>query len=148
MAIIAGVAARNVGWVLACCDVAIVTGVASTDYLGMVDDEYWRPKIHTMAIFANVGCFNMRRVLAGRIGAIVATRAVAKNIDVVKIRRQPGHGRVAVVASVAAGEVCSVFSGGGNAVMARTAAAEHLRVINDIGRQPGNRVMAILADVR
>lgn len=50
-------------------------------------------------------------MLAGRIGAVVATEAIVGDVDVIKVRRNPRDCRVAVVAVVAAGDMRWVFAG-------------------------------------
>ena len=60
----------------------------------------------------------------------MAADAVAGDIDVIEVRRQPAEGAVTVIAVVAAGDMRRVFAGGSDAVMAGTTAAKHLGVID------------------
>ena len=52
----------------------------------------------------------MRRSLARRVSAIVAAETVTRNVDVVKVRRNPPDGRMTIVAVVAAGDMRRVFT--------------------------------------
>ena len=83
----------------------------------MVHRGNWHPDVGIVAILANVGRLDMRRALASRIRAVMATGAVVHNIDMVKIGRQPGDRRVAVVTIIAAGDMCRVLAGGRDTVM-------------------------------
>jgi hypothetical protein len=53
---------------------------------------------------------------------------------------------VAVVTVSATGEVRRVFAGRCNSIVARVAAAQYLRMVDSVRRQPGNRVVAVFAD--
>ena len=64
----------------------------------------------------------MRWVLAISVIAIVATRAVTSNIDVIEICGQPRSCCVTVIAVVAAAEVCGVLARHSYAIVTRIAA--------------------------
>ena len=134
MAVIAVVATRNMSRVLARSRCAIVAGAAGTDNLRVVDSECRQPGIRCMAIFADIRCLNVILVLAGRVDAVVTAYAVAGDIDVVKIRRQPARGRVAIFAVVAARYVRRVLPGCYHAIVTGAAGANHLRVVDRIHR--------------
>lgn len=89
----------------------------------------------------------MRSVFAGRIGAVMASRAVTGDGRVIKIRRRPGDRRVAVVAIVAACEVRRMLAGRRSTVVARSAAAKYLGVVDPVGWYPGDRVVAVFAHI-
>ena len=89
----------------------------------------------------------MRWVLAISVIAIVATRAVTSNIDVIEIGGQPRSCCVTVIAVVAAVEVCRMFARRNEAIVTRTATAVDLCVVNGERRYPGIRVMAVLTNV-
>ena len=55
MTIVAGIAARDMGRVLAGRRDAIVTGAAGTRYLRVVDRVHGREPVGVMAVFADVG---------------------------------------------------------------------------------------------
>ena len=123
VAVVAGVAARDVCRVLAGRNVAVVAGIASANDLCMIHHGGRRPEIDAMAIFADRGRRNVRGVLAGCVGAIVAARAITDYVCVIEVRRCPGNGRVAIIAVVVAGQVRRVFAACGDAVMAGAATA-------------------------
>jgi len=88
MAVIAVIAAGYVGRVFTGCRDPIVTGAASTDNLRMVDGVSGHPHIRRMTVFTDVTRLHMcRRILARGVGAVMAAEAVARDVDVVEIRR-------------------------------------------------------------
>jgi len=121
MTVITVITARDVGWVLAACDNAVMTGTAGAQTLRVVDSKYRRPDIARVTVFANVARLHMRGILAGGFGTVVAAEAVARNVHVVEIRRQPANGRMTVVAIVATGDVRRMFAGRCEAVVTRPA---------------------------
>ena len=138
MTVVTGIFARNVGWVLAGRDIAVVTRLAGSYDLSMVDHGRWRPEVHAMAILAYSRRLNVRDVFARGIGAVVAAGAIAGNARVVKVCWRPGNRRVAIVAVVTTREMCGMFAGGSNTVVTRSTTAEHLRMIHRVGWQPGD----------
>jgi len=71
-----------------------------------------------VAVLADIAGLNMGLALAGCLDTVVAAEAVATDVYVIKIGGQPGRGRVAVIAGIAAGDVVRVFAGCGEAVVA------------------------------
>ena len=138
MAIVASNAAGDVVDVFAACCNSVMARTAGTNHLCMIDQVRGSPEIDAVAVLANDRCLNMHRVLASRVDAVMAAGAIARDIDVIEVGGQPGHGRMTVVAIVATGEMVEVLTGCCDAVMTRSAAAKHLRVVNHVGRQPGN----------
>ncbi len=90
----------------------------------------------------------MHRTLASRVRAIVTTHAVVHDIDMVEVRGHPGHGRMAVIAIVAAGNMRRVFANGRNAIVAGIAGASNLCVIDNVHGHPDVGRMAVFADIR
>ena len=86
-------------------------------------------------------------MLAGRVGAVMATDAIAGDVDVIEVRRCPGDSRMAVVASIAADHVRRVFADGCDAIMAGTAITDDLCVIDGEDRCEHIGCVAVLADV-
>ena len=114
-----------------------------------VIDHVGRHKRHVVvAVLADIGGIDMRRMLARRIGAVMAADAVGGDVGVIEVGRDPRVGRVAVVAVVAARNVGRVLARGGGAVMAGEAGANDLRVIDQVGRYKRHVVVAVLADYR
>jgi len=126
----------------------IVTRVTRSQHLRVVNGRDWYPAGRRMAVFADIRCADVRRVLAGRISAIVATKAIAGDVDVIEVGRNPGNRRVAVIAGVTAYDMCRVLAGRSGAVMAGRARTKHLCMIDGIRRCPDNAVVAVLADIR
>ena len=87
MAIVAGVATRNMRWVLADGSDAVVAGTASSYYLRVINGQHGRKQIGRVAILADIGCLNVRWVLADCLCTVVATDAIAGDIDVIEVCR-------------------------------------------------------------
>lgn len=51
----------------------------------MVDRCHRRPHIAVVAVFTDIACLNVRGALACRFDAVVATDAVARDIDVIEV---------------------------------------------------------------
>lgn len=89
----------------------------------------------------------MRKILAGRFDTVVATHAVAGDIEMVEIGGQPPNRRMAVVAICAAADVSCMFACRRHAVMAGTARTQNLRVIDRDDGNERNRTVTVFADV-
>lgn len=85
--IVAGVTARYMCLIFADGDNAVMTATASTDNLCVVNRHHRREYVGCMTIFTNIGCLNMCCVLARCIRAVVAAHAIARDIDVIEVRR-------------------------------------------------------------
>ncbi len=145
--VVACFAAGNMGWSLARRKRAIVARLAGTNHLGMVHHNCRRKYRSTMTILAN-GCGqNVCGVLTRRIATVVAGRTISSDANVIKIRRRPADCCMTVVAIVAACEVRRVLTCRNSAVVTGTTATQNLRVVDRVGRHPGNRVMAVFTDV-
>ena len=72
----------------------------------------------------------MGGILASRVSAIVAACAVARDVDVIEVGREPRDSRVAIVAVVATGDVGWVLAGRSNAVVTGITGSEHLGMID------------------
>jgi len=86
----------------------------------------------------------MGRVLASRIRAVVAADAIAGDVDVIEIRRNPRSGGVAIVTIVAARDVRRVLARCDGAIVAGETCPDYLGVIHGVCRRPDYIVMAIL----
>ncbi len=111
---------------------AVVARCTGPDDLVVIDGEYRAPRGGAMAVLADIGRQDVRRVLPGCVDAVVAADAVVCDVDVIEICRCPGHGRVAVIAVVAARDVRRMLAGRDDTIVAREAAAKHLCVVHDI----------------
>ena len=97
----------------------------------MIDGHGGRKQIGAVTVFANGSRLNMRRIFAGGFHAVVTTGAVASDIQMIKVRRQPANGAVTVVAGVATRYMRRIFACGDNAVVAGSAVADDLVVIDE-----------------
>ncbi len=100
-----------------------------------------------MTVLADVCCLDVRWALAGSIATIVAGRTVVCDIDVIEIGRCPGNRGVAIVAVISAGDMSRVLAYGRDSVMAATACADNLSVINSERRHPGVWRMTVLTHI-
>ena len=145
--VVTGVAAVYVRRVFAGCNEAVMTGATGAQNVRVIDGKDRRKHIRVMAILADIAGLDMRRSLAGGVGAVVAVDAVARNIYMVEVRRQPAKRRMTVVAGVAAGDVIQVFPGRRETVMAGAAGAHHLRMVDGVHRRKDTSVVAVFTDV-
>jgi hypothetical protein len=58
----------------------------------MIYHGNWRPNSCVMAIFAEVGCQDVLRALAGRVGTVVATEAIVAYVGMIEVCRYPCDG--------------------------------------------------------
>jgi hypothetical protein len=114
----------------------------------VVDDHHGREYIGRVAVFTDIRCQGVCRILARGIRTVVAIYAIAGDRRVVEERRQPASRSVAIVTGIAAGNVCRVLADGNEAVMAGTATPEHLRMINCHHGRKYIGGVAVLADIR
>ena len=147
VAVVAGVAARDVRRVLPGGDRAVMAGETGSDDLQMINHVGRRPDDVVMAVLTDVGRIDVVRPLACRLGAVVAAEAVTRDIHMIEIRRDPRVGGVAIVTVVAARDVRRVFPGGDRAVVTGNAGTNDLDVVHCVGRRPDDVVVAVLADV-
>ena len=61
MAVVAGIAAGDMRWVLTRRRCAVVTEPAGAKNLGVIDSICWCPDIAVVTILANIRCLNMRK---------------------------------------------------------------------------------------
>lgn len=148
MAVITAIAAVNVRRILANRYNAIVTRTATADNLRVVYREYRRKHIRRVAIFAHIAALYVYQVFADRLGTVVTAHAIAADIDVIEIRRQPADRGMTVIADNAAGNVCRVFAGCGDTVMTGTTGTEYLSMVNQDGGFECHGAVAVFADVR
>ena len=130
------VAAGNVRRVLAGRGGAVVTRATGAEYLRVVDSNCWFPDSLAVAVLAYIGGLNMCGTLTRGINTVVTVDAIADDIEVIEVGRQPGDGRMTVIAIIAACDMCQVFPDRCNAVVTGSARAQHLRVVDRIDRRP------------
>ena len=91
MAVIAGITARDMCWVFARCDDAIMAAVAGADNLRVINGEDRRKDIGVVAVLANVAGLDVRQILANGIDTVMAVNTLTSDIQVVKVGWQPSH---------------------------------------------------------
>ncbi len=147
MTIVTVIAAGDMRGVFAGRRDAVMAGAASAQYLCVIDRKRGRPNIRRVAVLADIACLDVRRSFTCCINAIVAADAVARDVDVIEVRRQPGDRRMAVVAVVTASDVCRVFASCRDAIMTGTAASQNLCMVDREYGRPDVRGVAVFADV-
>jgi len=147
MAVVAGRTTGDMGWVLAGRNDPIVARATGPDNLAVIDRHDRHKDIRRMTIFADIRRLNVRQTLTGCIGTIVATDAVAADVDVIEVGGNPADRTVTVIAGIFAGDMRCVLATGDNAIMTRPAIAYDLCVIHRYDRDERSARMTILAHV-
>lgn len=145
--IVAIIAALYMRRVLAGCRSAIVARYTTADDVRVIDREHRRKYVGRVAVLADVACRYMLRMFARRVSAVMTAHTISGDIRVVKRCGRPARCCMAVIAVVATGDMVRMFAGGRIAVVAGTAAAEHLAVIDSEYRRKYVSRMTVLADV-
>ena len=145
MAVITGISAGYVCWMLARRGNTIMAGSTGADDLGVIDHQYWRERDDAVAILANRRGLNVGRVFADCVRAVMTAHTVASDIDVIEIGWRPCDGGMAVVARFATRYVCRRLARRNIAIVTRLAGADDLRVIDHARRRPKIDTMAVLA---
>jgi len=112
MAVIAGVATRDVCRILPARGNAIVAGPASANNLEMIDGVDRRPGIRTVAVLADISGLYVCEVFAGGIRTIVTVDAIVCDIGVIEVGGYPAGRRMTVIAIIAGVEMRRVLAGG------------------------------------
>ena len=147
MTVVTIVTAVQVSWIFPGGRSAVMTRAAGANDLRVIYGKYGRENIGRMAVLTNIAGLNVGRVLSGGFGAVMAADAVAADVHMIEISRQPADGRVAVVAIIPARDMRRVFTGRRSAVVAGAAGAQHLSVIDRRGRRKGDCAVAVLANI-
>jgi hypothetical protein len=147
MAVVAGVATAYVGRMFSRRSETVMTRATRAQYLSVINRVSRGEQVGVVTVLANVRGLDVQRVLAGRVGAVVAADTVAGDINVIESRRTPGHRRMAIVTGIIAGNVGGVFSGSYDAIMTGAATANYLCMVHGKHRHENVTGMAILADI-
>ena len=86
VAVVAACAARDMCWMFASCRNAVVAGAIFAQYLSMINRDCRCPNIRAVAVLADVRRLYVREVFTRGFDAVVATNAVAANVNMIKIR--------------------------------------------------------------
>jgi len=96
--------------VFASRDNAVMAGRARAQHLGMIHPDYGAPRGRAVTVLAHVGRQRMCPPFAGRVQSVVTAGAVTGDGRVIEVCRDPGNGRMTVVAVVAARDVVGVLA--------------------------------------
>ena len=146
--IVTGVTTGNMRQVFAYRDDAIMAGAASPDNLRVVNRHYGCENIGRVAVLAHIGRLNVRHILARRVGAVVTANAIARDVDVIEVRRQPGDGTVTVIAIVAAGYVRRILASRRDAIVTTATVSDDLGVIDREHRHEYGGRMTVFTNIR
>ena len=113
----------------------------------MIDCVHGVPHIRGVAIFADVAGLHVNRAFTRRIRAVMTACAVASDVHVVEVGRQPSGRRMTVVAVVAAVDVSRMFAGRRHAIVTGATGTDDLGVIDGEHGRPDIRRMAVLTDI-
>ncbi len=145
--VIAIVAACDMTLVFAAGGNTVVAGAAGAKDLGVVDNHDGHENVGRMAVFADICRLRVGYAFPCCITAVVAIYAIGGNRGVIEGCRQPGSCRVAVIAGIAAGDVCGMLAGGNDAIMTVSTTAKYLRVIDSHHRRKYVGRMAVLTHI-
>ncbi len=147
VAIITVIATRQMCRMFSGRSIAIMTGAAAAKNLRVIHGVGRHPGHRVMAIFTDIRCLHVARIFAGGIAAVVAARTVSRDVGVIKISRDPAIRRMTIVTTVSAGNVIGILASRGHAVMAGSAAAENIAVVNSEGWRKQIRRMTVFTGV-
>lgn len=147
MTIITIIAAGNVRRILAGRRNSVMTGAARSQNLRMVDSKHWHPDVRGMAVLTHVARLHMGRVLTRCVDTVVAADTVTRDIDVIKIRGQPGGCGMTIIAIIAACNVRRVFTRRSEAIVTGAAGAGDLCMVDKVGWRPDIRVVTVFANI-
>ena len=91
MAIIAGIAARDMRWMFTGRNDAIVAAVAGADNLCVVNGKDGRKDVGVVAVLANITGLDVCQVLADSIDIVMAVNTLASDVQMIKVSWQPTY---------------------------------------------------------
>lgn len=147
VAVITGIAAVDMGRVLARGRDAVVARTACSKDLSVIDHENRREDVGVMAVLAYVRGLNVRLVLARGLDTVVAIDAVAGDAHMIEIRWYPTGRCVAVVTGIATCNVIWRLPGCREAVMTGATGSGYLGMVDDVHRRKRIRVVAVFTYV-
>jgi len=126
---------------------AVVTTLAATDDIGMVDCGRWRPCGIPMAVFTDIGGTDMGAVLTRRRRTVMTGRALTCHIGMIEVGRHPGIGCVAICTYIGTGNVIRRPASRDPSVVTAEASSLHIGMINLNHGLPSSNLMAAFADI-
>jgi len=72
-------------------DTAVMAADAGTDDLSMVNREYGCEDVGVMAVLADIAGRDVREVFTRCVNTVVAVDTIARNVQVIKVGRQPRY---------------------------------------------------------
>lgn len=126
---------------------AVVTAVAGTDDVGMINPDHRYPGGIAMAILTDIGGVDMAAVLTRCRGAVMAAETVDGNTPMIEVGWYPATGGVAQITGVVARHVVRRLTGRCGAVVTAVAGADDIRMIDPDHRYPGGVAMTILTHI-
>ena len=76
----------------------------------MIHRVHGRPHVAVVAVFTDIRCLNVGQIFARGVQPVVATYAIARDVEMIEGCRSPCNCCVAIVAGFTADEVCRVLA--------------------------------------
>lgn len=113
----------------------------------MVDLGRWHPQARGVAGLTKIRRLDMSGILARGRHTVVAALAIASDIGMIKVRRQPAVCRMAIITGFRTGNMIRRFARSAHAVVTRTATSQHFDVVYPDRGNPHCRSMATLTEI-
>ncbi len=143
MAVVAVITARKVRRGFATGNDVVMAGNAGTNDLRMVHCNGRLPERRAMTILTGIRRLNMRHALAARLVAVMAVETIRRVAGVIKYRRHPGRGLVAVIAHFVRNNVVGRLAACIHTVVAGSTRLHYGGVVHVRYGTPRGRCMAI-----
>lgn len=143
MAVVAIIAAGNVGRVFTRRSETVMAGAARAQNLGVIDRRGRCKGDRAVAVLADIGRLHVCRGLARSGSAVVAAHAVPSNTCVIEYGREPGAHSMAIVALVVRRNMGWRLPGRLYSIVATDAAAGNGGVIHKRDDGPTGRNMTV-----
>lgn len=127
---------RNMGRCLSCGGRAIVATCTASGHCIVINPADRRPRRDCVAGIASAGRRNVRGRLPGCAGPVMTAGAIAGNLAMIEIRRDPGVVRMAVAAFRRCRNVGRRFAGRGSSVVATGTGSRYLVMIDPLDLRP------------
>jgi len=118
MAIITGIATGNVIDILALGNGAVVASYAGAEHLQVINPGSGCEQHHIVAILTDIGGLHVGWIFADSLNTVMAAKAITHDVVMIEVGGNPAVGGMAVVTTVATGNVIDTFAFGNRTVMA------------------------------